>query len=131
MIGTTEKLRDRFMNRMSKQWSVERSVILNLRPRRNWEEGLATEELLKKINSERKRKKKYGKGKIYDAISLINRFGSVDYGIYIASRVGWIDRENKTTEYRYFNIQELNEADREKKKIRFQKRNCRIEGKKC
>ena len=117
MISATVKIRDRFMNRMNKQWSVERSVILNLRPKRNWEHGLTTDELLKKINSERKRKKEYGKGKIYDSISLINRFGSVDYGIYIASRIGWIDKKNKTTEYRYFNIKELNETDREKRKL--------------
>ena len=113
----TEKSEDRFVNRMSKPWSVERSIVLNLRPKRKWKEGLTTEQLLKLINSERKRIKKYSKGKIYDSISLINRFGSKDYAIYIVSRIGWVDDKNKNIEHRYFNIKEKDETVREKGRL--------------
>jgi len=117
MITAIEKRQDRFINAMNKPWSVERSIIINMKPRRTWESGLTVDKLLSLINSERKRKKKYKKGKIYDAISLINRFGTIDWGIYIATRVGWVDDEKKNTEHRYFNIKEPDETDREKRRL--------------
>lgn len=108
-----------FMSRMEKPWSVERSIIINMKPKRSWKSGLTTQQILDKVNSERKRNKKYSKGKVYHAISLINRFGSIDYGIYLVSRSG--SDEYVTNEHRYFNLKELVDSDIEKRRLEHQK----------
>lgn len=118
MMKITEKLRDKFINRMMKPWSVEREIILTIRPLRLWEVGLATDELLEKINENRKKKRPYNKQVIYDSISLINRFGSSDYGVFIVSRGGYSNSNNKEGyEYRYFNVKDPDTIDGEKRKI--------------
>lgn len=120
MKDIIQKLRDKFILRMSKEKSVERAVVILLRPRRSWENGLSSDKLLELVNKEKR--KKYKKNRVYEAISLINRFGVTDWGIYIISRHGWVDTDNnKNIEYRYFNVKEPNETRREFDKLDYKK----------
>lgn len=115
MKSNIEKLRDKFNRRMGKEKSIERAVVILLKPRHRWETGLSIESLLKMIIKEKK--STYGKDRIYEAISLINRFGQ-PWKIYIISQNGWYEQDGERKhEYRYFTPEEPQDIVREKDKL--------------
>ena len=119
-MGTKFKTpEEKFEYRMGKH-SVEADVILITKPRTSWESGISFLNLKKEI--EKMRKKEYCDGRIYEAISLINRFGK-DYGVYLRSGYGWIEDINneRKLEYRYFIPTESFDIQKEKGDLDYKK----------
>lgn len=115
-MGTYYKTpKEKFEYRMSKQTSVECCIIIEIKERRaiNWATGIAFK-LLKQF-VERRRNRKFTNQRIYEAISLINRYG-IHHGVYLRSEYGFaIDEENnKSPEYRYFIPTEQDDINRER-----------------
>jgi|ETNvirnome_2_300_1030623.scaffolds.fasta_scaffold01131_5 hypothetical protein len=100
-MGTKFKTpEEKFEYRISKQ-SVEADVIVITKPKTTWQKGIPFLKL--KAEVEKRRKREYSEGRIYEAISLINRFGRA-YGIYLRSAYGWAEKliGKSKLEYRYF-----------------------------
>ena len=100
-MGTKHKTsQEKFEYRMTKH-SVEKEVYVILKPKKSWEAGLSFKKLKEEI--ELRRQRSFSEGRIYEAISLLNRFGK-PYGIYVRSGYGHVEDENNKTkiEYRYF-----------------------------
>lgn len=91
---------EKFEYRMSKQ-SIEREICILGKPKKTWETGWSIKKLKKEV--EIRKGRNYSKGRIYEAVSLINRFGK-PYGIYLRSAYGFVEDENnkRKKEYRYF-----------------------------
>ena len=101
-MPTTHKTdKEKFDYRINRDSSVEKSIYVELKPRKNWNDGLTLKELKKRI--ELKHKAEYSVGRIYEAVSLINRYGK-NHDIYIRSGYGWVtdSSNNKKVQYRYF-----------------------------
>lgn len=118
-MGTTYKTpRDKFEQQKRKQKSTISCVILGLRYKRafSWETGLSIDKLKKEV--ERRKGKPLSKATIYNAISLINRYGK-DTGVYVRSGFGnVIDEDNKSKiRYRYFIPKEPGEIVDEKRDL--------------
>jgi len=112
-MGTKFKTsQETFEYRMTKH-SVEKEVYVVLKPKKSWKSGLSFNKLKEEI--EQRRQRPFCKGRIYEAISLLNRFGK-PYGIYIRSGYGHVeDKDNKTKiEYRYFVPTEQFDISKEK-----------------
>lgn len=103
------------------QWRKQKSTIccvcdgLRYKGAFSWESGLTIMKLKEEV--ERRKGKPLGKQTIYDAISLINRYGQRT-GVYVRSGHGPIITEDNQTknEFRYF-IPRDNEIDYEKKDL--------------
>lgn len=105
MMGTKFKTaEEKFEYRIRKQHSIESCVILSIREKKcfSWETGLSFKKLKPEV--ERRRGKKVSDVRVYQAISLINRYGK-RFGVYIRSGIGYVesDESNKRKiEHRYF-----------------------------
>jgi len=110
---------EKFEYRMTKN-SVEKEIYVILKPMKSWETGLSFLRL--KARVEERRKRTFCNGRIYEAISLLNRFGK-DYGIYIRSGYGHVgDKDNKNKiEYRYFVPTEQFDISKEKSNLEYRK----------
>lgn len=118
-MGTKFKTQqEKFEDRIKKQLSVESCVILTLRERKcfSWRTGLSFKRLKGEV--ERKRKRNFCDGRIYEAISLINRYGK-RFAVYIRSDFGYVeDEDNKRKiEYRYFVPKGLPDINDEKRDL--------------
>jgi hypothetical protein len=103
-----------FEYRMTKA-SVEKEVYVILKPRHTWEKGLSSKKLAEEV--EKRRKRKYSIKRIYEAISLLTRYGK-RYGIYIKSDYGFVDTmDGKKREHRYFVPENKRDLSREEDKL--------------
>jgi len=111
-----EKARERFESRMKDKLSVEFVIIPILKPKKTWENGLTFKQL--KAEVEARKKRVFSDNRIYDAISLLNRFGA-DWDIYIRSEARAVldDDNKKKREHRYFTLKEQWDISQEKKKL--------------
>lgn len=117
-MGTKFKTpREKFEHRMGKSgMSVEKEICLILQPRTSWTKGLSFVNL--KAEVERRFKRTFCNGRIYEAISLINRYGK-NQSIYLRSEFGYVEDENqnKKIEYRYYIPTEPDDVNRERKDL--------------
>ena len=111
-----EKAKERFESRMKDKLSVEFVIIPILKPKKTWENGLTFKQLKSEVEARKKRV--FSDNRIYDAISLLNRFGA-DWDIYIRSEArAVLDEDNKQKrEHRYFTLKEQWDISQEKKKL--------------
>jgi hypothetical protein len=103
-MGTHYKTQqEKFDYRINKQNSVECCLIIEIKEKRakDWESGLTFKELKKSI--EKRRKRNFSDIRIYDAISLINRYGK-HHGVYLRSEYGFVidNDNNRHPQWRYF-----------------------------
>ena len=102
-MGTTFRTpQDKFEYQWRKQHSTVSCVVLALRYKEafSWETGLTIIKLKDEV--EKRKGKPLCKQTIYDAISLINRYGK-NTGVYIRSGIGSTITNNKPkNEHRYF-----------------------------
>lgn len=110
---------EKFEYRMTKN-SVEKEIYVVLKPKQSWESGMSLIKLKEEIEARRKRT--FCEGRIYEAISLLNRFGK-PYGIYIRSAYGHVTDENNKNkiEYRYFVPTEQFDISKEKSDLEYRK----------
>lgn len=114
-MGTYYKTQqEKFEYRINKQNSVECCLIIEIKEKRarNWETDLTFKELKKLI--EKRRKRPFSDMRIYDAISLINRYGK-HHGVYLRSEYGFVidSNNNKNSQWRYFIPTEQDDINRE------------------
>lgn len=120
MMGTKFKTpKEKFEYRMTKH-SVEKEIYVILKPKKSWETGLSFIKLKEEV--EKRRHRPFCDGRIYDAISLLNRFGK-PYGIYIRSGYGHVedDDNQRKIEYRYFVPTEQFDISKEKTDLEHRK----------
>ena len=115
-MGTKFKTQqEKFEYRMTKH-SVEKEVYVILKPKKSWENGLSFKKLKEEI--EQRRQRTFCDGSIYEAISLINRYGK-RMAVYIRSSHGYIeddDSNKRKIEYRYFvpkQPEDINDEERD------------------
>ena len=111
-----EKARERFERRMNDKLSVEFVIIPILQPRKTWENGLTFKQLKEEV--ERRKNKIFSDNRIYDAVSLLNRFGA-RWDIYIRTEArSVLNEENKQKkEHRYYTLSDQFDISNEKKKL--------------
>lgn len=112
-MGTKFKTpEEKFEYRMTKH-SVEKEVYVILKPLKSWETGLSFKKLKEEV--EKRRQRTFCDGRIYEAVSLLNRYGK-PYGIYIRSGYGHVEDEDneRKIEYRYFVPTEQFDISKEK-----------------
>ena len=110
--------KQRFEYLMGKS-SVEFTIIPIIKPFTSWKNGISFIKLKEEV--EKIKKKNYCAGRIYQAISLINRFGK-DYGVYLRNEIGEIEVDGKIKmEYRYFVPKEQEDISREKGDLEYRK----------
>ncbi len=118
-MGTKFKTKEEtFEHRIRSQLSVESCIILTLRDKKcfSWMNGLSFIKLKGEV--ERRRKRDFCDGRVYEAISLINRYGK-RFAVYIRSGFGYVEDENnkRKIEYRYFVPKELPDINDEKRDL--------------
>ena len=86
-----------FERRWEKDRSVEKQVYTFTKRRKCWDEGITFKKLKEKI--EISLKKPYCEGRIYEAISLLNRYGE---GLGIILRSSSNRNDEGKMEYRYY-----------------------------
>jgi len=108
---------EKFEYRMKKN-SIEKEIYVILKPKKSWDMGLSFKRLKGEV--ERRRKRTFCNGRIYEAISLLNRYGK-PYGIYLRSAYGYVeDEDNKRKiEYRYFVPTQQFDIDSEKRNLEY------------
>jgi len=117
-MGTKFKTpQEKFDYRMEKKgMSIEKEVCLILKPRTSWEAGLSFNKL--KAEVERRFNRTFCNGRIYEAVSLINRFGK-HQAVYLRSSFGYVVDENniRKIEHRYYIPTEPEDVYREEKDL--------------
>jgi len=109
-----EDQQKKFEYRMTKA-SVEKEVHVILKPRHSWETGLSFKSLKDEV--ERRRKRGFTDQRIYEAVSLLSRYGK-RYGIYIKSDYGFVETsDGKKKEFRYFVPENQKDISREEDKL--------------
>lgn len=122
-MGTYYKTpQEKFEDRRSKTNSVECCIIIEMRvkPSINWKTGLTFKELKELI--QKRRNRKFTDQRIYEAISLINRYGK-SHGVYLRSGYDYIVDEgnNKKPQFRYFIPMETDDINRERTDLEHKK----------
>ena len=119
---------DKFQHRWEKDKSVEKQVYAFTKGRKSWREGITFKKLKEKIEISLKRP--YCEGRIYEAISLLNRFGE-DIDIYLRSSSDWVDDEdnNKKREHRYYVPTEPHAINDEETDLENKEENVRLKQK--
>jgi len=107
-----------------RHYSVPRQIMIIVKPRKNWYEGININSLRKRILDNFKKLPRRGtwirkiikrgitKATIYTAIRDLNLYGS-EHGIFIVSRWG-IDTEKGIKEFRYFCPYEPNDISKQR-----------------
>lgn len=121
-MGTKSKTpQEQFEQRIKKDKSVEKQVYVILKPKKSWENGLSFKKLKREV--EVYLKKSFCDGRIYTAISLINRFGK-PWDMYVRSECKRNDEGDN--EYRYYVPTENYDIQREKRDLDHKKHNIEL-----